>query len=148
MIPYKDYDEYIRGVREGLDDAGIKDNNFKFLLYGPAGLFRNNQTHHLCWGIIDKCNANLSACPFDILSYHRKGMGEASDILNESLDLLLNNIYIKFPNLRIMKISNRFENNLTNFVTYKQHKKNFYVKFQRSRSDNRLVKTIAHEFGC
>lgn len=116
--------EYIRGVRDGLDDAGVRDNNHKLLLYGPAGLFKNNKTHRLCWGIIDKCNANLTLCPFDILSYHRKGVGEAEDVINDSLDLLLTNIYPKFPNLRTMKIANRFENRFYKLT----HEKGFFRK--------------------
>lgn len=51
----------------------------------------------------------MDLCPFDVLSYHRKGMGKAEDILNGSLDLLLNEIFVKFPNLRKMKISNRLD---------------------------------------
>ncbi len=115
----EDYEDYIDGVREALDDVGVKDNNFKFLLYGPAGLFKNNKTHHLCWGIIEKCNSNLSLCPFDILSYHRKGMGEAQDVINGSMDLLLNDIYVKFPNLKNMKISNRSDKMIKCFKTKK-----------------------------
>lgn len=102
-----DYENYIHGIRKGLDDAGERDNKYRFTLYGPAGLFKNNRTHHLCWGIIAKCNSNLTRCPFDILSYHRKGDGKASDVIDASLDLLLNNIYVKFPELKKLKISNR-----------------------------------------
>lgn len=104
----EDYEDYVRGVWEGLNEAGLKDNNCKLLLNGPAGLFKDNKTHHLCWGIVDKCNSNLNMCPFDILSYHRKGLGEAEDVLNETFELM-NFIKEKFPNLKKMKISNRFD---------------------------------------
>lgn len=87
----------------------------------------------MCWGIIDKCNSNLSLCPFDILSYHRKGVGKAEDIIVESLDLLLNNIYIKFPNLRKKKISNRFE-------YYMSHR--FIVTFLANFTENRKLSSL------
>lgn len=75
-------------------------------LRGPAGLFKNEKNHKLCWGVLDSCNKNLDKCPIDIISFHRKGNGNgAEEILSESIDLV-ETFSQKFPNLTNMKYSN------------------------------------------
>lgn len=102
-----DYTDYINGIWKGLNAAIVKDNDGKFSLQGPAGLFRDYKNHQLCWGILDSCNSNKTTCRIDILSYHRKGEGEAQDVLSESFELV-DIIHRQFPNLRNMKIANRY----------------------------------------
>jgi L-iduronidase len=75
-------------------------------LRGPAGLFKDEEKHPLCWSTLENCNANPRKCPIDIITFHRKGNGNAAEeILNGSLDLL-NEFAQKYPNLTGFKYSN------------------------------------------
>lgn len=75
-------------------------------LRGPAGLFKDEKKHKLCWGVLESCNKNPEKCPIDIITFHRKGNGnDAAEILNGSLDLI-QEFSQKFPNLTALKYSN------------------------------------------
>lgn len=75
-------------------------------LRGPAGLFKDEKKHQICWSVLSKCNENVERCPIDIISFHRKGNGnDAEEILNGSLELL-QTFQHKFSNLSTFKHSN------------------------------------------
>ncbi|KAL9925933.1 alpha-L-iduronidase isoform 1-T2 [Glossina fuscipes fuscipes] len=99
----EDYLEYAFALRRGLDKAG---QNLRFVLRGPAGLFKTPQKHPLCWGLLQFCDTNISTCPIDIITYHRKGINENGAELIEDSKNLWSNIYMKFPTLAQLPISN------------------------------------------
>ncbi|XP_030384371.1 alpha-L-iduronidase [Scaptodrosophila lebanonensis] len=103
------YMEYVRAIRRGLSNATghrrrRKKQNYR-ALRGPAGLFKSHEHHPLCWQLLDVCNRQLSQCPIDILTFHRKGHGEAAEILNGTMELL-QEIYQQYPNLRKLPVAN------------------------------------------
>lgn len=102
-----DYDNYIYGIKNGIKAAERQFSLSNVLkLRGPAGLFKDAQKHKLCWGVLEDCNRNMSTCPIDIITFHRKGNGnDAGEILNGSLNLL-KTLSQKFPNLASLKYSN------------------------------------------
>lgn len=102
-----DYLTYVQSIRLGLKVAGERpENNLYFPLRGPAGLFKSQIKHPLCWSVLDFCNTYVENCPFDVLTYHRKGTGDnASEVVNNS-KVLLQKIYEKYPNLMQLPISN------------------------------------------
>ncbi|XP_017857775.1 PREDICTED: alpha-L-iduronidase [Drosophila arizonae] len=102
------YLEYVQAVRRGLSKAGgrRKSKQLYRALRGPAGLFKSEQRHPLCWELLEVCNQQLAKCPIDILSYHRKGLdGSAQEILNGSL-ALLTKIYHDYPQLQHLPVAN------------------------------------------
>lgn len=70
----------------------------KIPLRGPAGLFKFNGKHRLCFGLLEHCNSNTSFCPIDIITFHRKGKNNSRDILAETVQLL-QHFREKYPNL-------------------------------------------------
>lgn len=73
-------------------------------LLGPAGLFKNNtKTHRLCWGFLKYCNEN--PCNLKMITYHKKGNGSGSNVVNGGIDLI-NEIYSRFPNLKGVPFGN------------------------------------------
>lgn len=72
---------------------------------GPAGLFKSKTKHPLCWGVLEKCNENLLKCPFDSITFHRKGNGTAEKIVQGGVELV-KEFAEEFPNLGGMKYSN------------------------------------------
>lgn len=103
---YKEYLEYVGGVRSGLEAASRRMNPItRIPLRGPAGLFKSFEKHRLCWGLLDQCNANVSLCPIDIITFHRKGVNSSSDILSETISLL--DIFRKtYHNLKHLSYAN------------------------------------------
>ncbi|EDW03800.1 GH11437 [Drosophila grimshawi] len=105
------YLEYVQAVRRGLSKAGgrrksKRQQQLYRALRGPAGLFKSEERHPLCWQLLDVCNQELAKCPIDILTYHRKGLdGSATEILNGSL-VLLSNIYQDYPQLQHLPVAN------------------------------------------
>lgn len=89
-----------------MNDASIYSTR-PFQLRGPAGLFKTKDNHPLCWGILSECNKNVSICPIDIITFHRKGLGQAEEVLDGAIELL-SDIFNKFPSLNQMQYSNRF----------------------------------------
>lgn len=77
----------------------------KFSLRGPAGLFKSHEKHPLCWGFLESCNANLSRCPIDVITFHRKGINSPDDILTETVDLL-KTFRQMYPNLNNISFAN------------------------------------------
>lgn len=101
------YEEYLRGIREGMKAAERQFSiNDVIKLRGPAGLFKDEEKHPLCWSVLEGCNTSPDKCPIDIITFHKKGEGnDAAEILNGSLDLL-KVLAEKFPNLTSLKYSN------------------------------------------
>lgn len=98
--------EYVSGVVDGLEAAARRTNpKIRFQLRGPAGLFKTMEKHPLCWGLLEYCNFNSSACPVDVITFHRKGVNSASDILFDSIDLV-QRIDGFYPNLKHLPYSN------------------------------------------
>lgn len=104
---FKDYQDYLFGLKKGfrLTQESIGTSR-KFQLRGPAGLFKNEMNHPLCWGILNYCNENMYECPIDELSFHKKGNGTtANDISAGGRDLIIE-FLTKFPRLAHLKYSN------------------------------------------
>lgn len=103
-----DYMKYLDSLRFGLQSASRNLYNATHLsLSGPAGLFKNPKSHPLCWGILEKCNKNMTLCPFEILTFHRKGESGGASQIYFGGKQLLKEIFEKFPNIRKLKISNK-----------------------------------------
>lgn len=98
---------YVNGIANGLKATERKYSLNKTLrLRGPAGLFKDEVHHPFCWKLLENCNSNLSKCPIDLITFHRKGNGNnAQEIVTGSEDLM-EEIYKKFPNLKDFKFSN------------------------------------------
>lgn len=77
----------------------------KLDLRGPAGLFKSLEKHQLCYGLLTHCSANISRCPIDIITFHRKGINSSNDILTETIELL-EFFRKKYPNLVDMPYAN------------------------------------------
>lgn len=107
LFSFQEYLEYVHGVRSGLEAAARRMRPVtKIPLRGPAGLFKSRENHHLCWGLLDHCNANASLCPIDVITFHRKGESHGpSDILAETIELL-NTFNVNYPNLRNFPFAN------------------------------------------
>ena len=88
MFHLTDYDDYIHGIKNGLKAAERQFSLKNILrLRGPAGLFKDKRKHQFCWNVLENCNKNISTCPIDVITYHRKGNGnDASEILRRSTD--------------------------------------------------------------
>lgn len=59
----------------------------------------------MCWGLLENCNANVTRCPIDVITFHRKGANSSNDILTETIELLREFDYL-YPNLSEMPFAN------------------------------------------
>ncbi|XP_050095136.1 alpha-L-iduronidase [Anopheles aquasalis] len=105
-----DYLEYILAIRAGLDHVRKLPETPKppsatlFQLQGPAGLFKAETHHPLCWAAAKLCNSG--DCPFETFTFHRKGTGRwASEVLS-STQQLMEDLFSRFPNIRRMGFAN------------------------------------------
>ncbi|XP_075151894.1 alpha-L-iduronidase [Haematobia irritans] len=97
---------YAEALHRGIQRATIRPkNDLHISLRGPAGLFKEQTHHPLCWGILRQCNNNIKECPFEVLTFHKKGNGSAAIIIDES-KFLVSKIFEMFPQLRKMPFSN------------------------------------------
>ncbi|KAB0799443.1 hypothetical protein PPYR_07323 [Photinus pyralis] len=92
--------------------AGGAQGKLKF--GGPAGLFKSIGKHPLCWGSLEMCNLKGRSCPFQYISFHKKGNGSANAVSHDSIQLL-NILYSKFPNLKGIPVSNDEADVLSNW---------------------------------
>lgn len=99
MNTFSDYLNYVNGVSRSVRNNGL-------LLRGPAGLFKSIEQHPFCWGLLNKCNLNITYCPINIITFHRKGFGSANDVVDNTIQLL-NDIKREFPNLKHLSYANR-----------------------------------------
>ena len=98
--------DYLKSLKFGLKAASRRTtNNSQLILRGPAGLFKSKDHHPLCWASLGLCNENPSECPFDILTFHRKGKGRAEEVLDGDRNLLLE-LYRTYENLTNFPFSN------------------------------------------
>lgn len=101
-----EYMMYATGIADGLRAAARRTTpRLTFTLRGPAGLFKSMEKHKLCWGLLNYCDLNLTQCPIDIITYHRKGIEGPSNILIDSIQLL-STIHKLHPNLKNVSYSN------------------------------------------
>lgn len=103
-MSFADYLEYLTGISNGLREFS-ESTNYTVSLRGPAGLFKSMEKHPLCWGVLDRCEADINACPFDVLTFHRKGRTTSSEIVNDTITLI-DEIFKTHPKLRILPYAN------------------------------------------
>lgn len=84
-----EYLNYVYGIWNGLRSVERQYNlGYILKLRGPAGLFKQESKHKLCWGLLENCNNFFSKCPIDIITFHRKGSGlNAEDIFNGGIEI-------------------------------------------------------------
>lgn len=100
------FQSYLSALRRGLNAAGRRPlNGVTFKLHGPAGLFKNQEKHPLCWHSLEKCNDNTSHCPLNVITFHHKGSGISSEVALGGRRLI-REIFQKFPNLVDMPVAN------------------------------------------
>lgn len=99
LIP--EYFDYATGISRALRSVASEPFNMTLKLRGPAGLFKQFDKHELCWGMLHRCNANIYECPIDVITYHRKGVTSANDILENTLKLVesISKMYPKLMHL-------------------------------------------------
>lgn len=74
------------------------------IIAGPGGLFRNNRkVHILCWGLLDYCNSN--PCNLDVITFHRKGNGYGSRVVDEGIELI-DTLISNYKNLKGLSFGN------------------------------------------
>ncbi|XP_055592137.1 alpha-L-iduronidase [Uranotaenia lowii] len=101
-----EYMQYIRSVRLGLDAASRLLNNPRLQLRGPAGLFRTGDHHPFCWSSLKFCNDFPRKCPFEIVTFHRKGSGlRADEIVTGGMELV-HQLRDMFPNISHLQFAN------------------------------------------
>lgn len=122
IIPntFPDYEQYVNGIHQAMQEFS-KANNLTMQLRGPAGLFKNRDTHKFCWSAIEKCNENIKNCPFDVITFHRKGHGRFYEIVDGTKQLI-DDLLNAFPNIRDLPFSNKYYCNF-NF-NYNRSKEN------------------------
>jgi L-iduronidase len=94
------YLRYFEACSAGLQDAA----HGRLRLGGPAGLFKTQEKHPLCWGLLQHC-ANQMACSLDFISFHKKGGGSGAAILEQDLQLA-HNISVMFSSLGGISLAN------------------------------------------
>jgi L-iduronidase len=92
--------QYFEACSAGLQDAA----RGMLRLGGPAGLFKAQEKHPLCWGLLQHCS-NQTTCSLNFISFHKKGGGSGAAILEQGLELA-HNISIMFPSLRRIPLAN------------------------------------------
>lgn len=101
-----EYMNYVAGVYEGLKAAARRTNPLiRFQLHGPAGLFKSTTKHELCWGLLEKCNSDPVYCPIDVITFHRKGLNNITDIIANT-QRLITRIHTNYPNLAHIPYAN------------------------------------------
>lgn len=102
-----EYFSYVNASASGLRDAFLRSYDLDSIpkLTGPAGLLKNQQEHPLCWGLLERCDRIENTCPIQYISFHRKGNGSVNQLLNDTI-LLMDEIYMKYPNLRHLPLAN------------------------------------------
>ncbi|XP_039951538.1 alpha-L-iduronidase isoform X2 [Bactrocera neohumeralis] len=109
--------EYAMALRKGIKSAGHMSNKpLDLTLRGPAGLFKSKKNHPLCWSLIKNCNDQINDCPINVLTYHRKGQGLATEVL-EASSKLLKNIYANYYNINMLPVSNDEADPITGWST-------------------------------
>lgn len=92
---------YVSDLQFGIHKAEKKFDT-KFELKGPAGLFKDKNKHPICWKIAEICE---KTCPFNVFTFHRKGNGSASSVMEDGVKLV-QNILKDYPLLDRIRFSN------------------------------------------
>lgn len=101
-----EYFQYAHAIRSAFTEIKRRYPNFQGELRGPAGTFKNIQSHSFCYGVLEECQLNATSCPFDILTFHRKGStGRAKQILQGEIELL-KELETSYPFLKTRMWSN------------------------------------------
>jgi hypothetical protein len=96
----------VRAVKNGLN-AAEREYNIKISLRGPAGLFKSRKTHIFCWHLIETCAQNITNCPFDEITFHRKGtLGRSMEITAGTKELI-QGLTSDYPALKALGFSNK-----------------------------------------
>lgn len=98
QFSFTEYLKYAKDVSLALKSFNREPYNLNLKLQGPAGLFKKQDHHALCWGLLNYCNSNINECPIDVITYHRKGFYSYKDILKNT-ELLIRDISRLYPNL-------------------------------------------------
>lgn len=99
-LTLENYLRYFTASVQGLEDAG----QGRLSIGGPAGLFEDRDNHPRCWGLLEYC-ANMTTCPLDFISFHRKGGGQGAAILEQDVSLT-HNLSAMFPTLAEIPFAN------------------------------------------
>jgi L-iduronidase len=94
-----DYEAYVRNVKDGL--------NGKAELRGPAGLFKSRANHIFCWKMLEICGNNITHCPFDEITFHRKGTTGTSAEITAGTKDLIQELIGDYPALKKLSFSNK-----------------------------------------
>lgn len=97
--------EYAKDISLALKSFRREPYNLDLKLQGPAGLFKRQERHELCWGLLNYCNSNIVDCPIDIITYHRKGLRSYKDIIADT-EILVRSISRLYPNLARLPYGN------------------------------------------
>lgn len=101
-----EYFQYIYAVQSAFAEIRRRYPNFQGELRGPAGTFKSPGNHKFCYGVLEQCQLNTTSCPFDILTFHRKGTtGRAKQILKGEMELL-KELETSYPFLKTRMWSN------------------------------------------
>ncbi|KXJ74538.1 hypothetical protein RP20_CCG013405 [Aedes albopictus] len=101
-----DYITHVQSIRFGLDAAGRLFNNILIPLRGPAGLFKSKEHHPFCWTILELCNDSPRRCPFETITFHRKGSGLRADEILQGGLLLMEQLKNTFSKISLFLFSN------------------------------------------
>ncbi|CAH0559381.1 unnamed protein product [Brassicogethes aeneus] len=101
-----EYLTYVQETSKGLQKAFASKKSIG-KLGGPAGLFKDKHHHPLCWGVLEICGKNNTSakCPFQFLSFHKKGDSSAEGLMNVTLSFL-DEISERYPGLKSIPIAN------------------------------------------
>ncbi|XP_049827475.1 alpha-L-iduronidase isoform X6 [Schistocerca gregaria] len=120
------YINYFSATTAGISRAAGQ----KIRVGAPAGLFKAESHHPLCWGLLKHCEIN--ECPLSFLSFHRKGNRTANLVTKGSVDLI-KVLRQKFPKLSMISLANDEADPLSG-----------WWKDEEWRSDVRYAAMITH----
>ncbi|XP_049961209.1 alpha-L-iduronidase [Schistocerca serialis cubense] len=120
------YMNYFSATTAGISRAAGQ----KIRVGAPAGLFKAESHHPLCWGLLKHCE--IKECPLSFLSFHRKGNRTANLVTKGSVDLI-KDLRQKFPKLSMIPLANDEADPLSG-----------WWKDEEWRSDVRYAAMITH----
>ncbi|XP_049812233.1 alpha-L-iduronidase isoform X1 [Schistocerca nitens] len=120
------YINYFSATTAGISRAAGQ----KIRVGAPAGLFKAESHHPLCWGLLQHCE--IKECPLSFLSFHRKGNRTANLVTKGSVDLI-KDLRQKFPKLSMIPLANDEADPLSG-----------WWKDEEWRSDVRYAAMITH----
>ncbi|XP_065091548.1 alpha-L-iduronidase isoform X2 [Ochlerotatus camptorhynchus] len=127
-----EYINYVQSIRFGLDAAGRLLNNIHLPLHGnihlplhgPAGLFKSTEHHPFCWSALKLCNDSPKKCPFEVITFHRKGSGLRADEIVQGGVRLVEQLQETFPNISEFRFSNNEADPIAGWSTPREFQSN------------------------